>query len=86
MVEDVERTPVRRKRRRRKTLYFTYEKKRFRLSVGNKNASREGKNIIPSTLEKKLGTLDFDIISTMAMEDDKGAKSKEHAIVYRRRK
>ena len=43
MVEDVERTPMRQKRRRRKTLYFTYDKERFRLNVGKKKARREGK-------------------------------------------
>jgi hypothetical protein len=41
MVEDVERTPVRPKRRRRKALYFTSEKKRFRLSIGKRNANKE---------------------------------------------
>jgi hypothetical protein len=43
MVEDVERTLVRPKRRRRKALYFTSEKNRFRQSVGKRNANKEGK-------------------------------------------
>jgi hypothetical protein len=72
MVDDVERTPVRPKRRRRKALYFNSEKKRFRLSVGKKNANKEGKINLLSTVEETVKTLDFD-----AMEDDEGAKSKE---------
>jgi hypothetical protein len=73
MVEDVERTPVRPKRRRRKALYFTSEKKRFRLSVGKKNANKEGKRNLLSTVEETVKALDFD-----AMEDDEGARNKEH--------
>ena len=72
MVDDVEKTPVRPKRRRKKTLYFTSEKKRFRLSVGKKNTNKEGKRNLLSTVEETVKTLDFD-----AMEDDEGAKSKE---------
>jgi hypothetical protein len=72
MVDDVERTPVRPTRRRRKTLYFTSEKKRFRLSVRKKNANKEGKINLLSTVEETMKTLDFD-----AMEDDEGAKNKE---------
>ena len=72
MVDDVERTPVRPKRRRRKTLYFTSEKKRFRLSVGKKNANNEGKWNLLSTVEETVKTLDFD-----AIEGDEGARSKE---------
>jgi hypothetical protein len=63
---------MRPKRRRRKALYFTSEKKRFRLSVGKKNANKQGKRNLLSTVEKTVKTLDFD-----AMEDDEGAKSKE---------
>ncbi len=72
MVEDVERTPVRPKRRRRKALYFTSEKERFRLSVGKKNANKEAKRKVLSTVEETVKALDFE-----AMEDDEGAKSKE---------
>src|ERR1700738_5120399 len=72
MVDDVERTPVRPKRTRRKALYFTSEKKRFSLSVGKNNANKEGKRNLLSTVEETMKTLDFD-----AMEDDKGAKTKE---------
>jgi hypothetical protein len=72
MVEDVDRLPVRPKRRRRKTLYFTSEKKRLRLSVRKKNAHKERKRNLLSTVEETVKTLDFD-----AMEDDEGAKSKE---------
>jgi hypothetical protein len=43
MEKDIERIPVKPKRRRRKALYFTSKKKRFRLSVGKKNANKEGK-------------------------------------------
>jgi hypothetical protein len=43
MVEDVEKTPVRPKRRRRKALYFTSKKERFRLSVRKKMQKIEGK-------------------------------------------
>ena len=43
MVKDVKRTPVRPKKMRRKTLYFNYEKERFRLSRGTKNAGKEKK-------------------------------------------
>jgi hypothetical protein len=71
MVDDEERTPVRPKRRRKKTLYFTSEKKRFRLNVGKKNANKEGKRNLLNTVEETMKTLDFD-----AMEDDEGAKSK----------
>ena len=79
---DVKRIRVRPKRKRRKALYFTFEKERFRVSVGKKNASRERKNIILSTLEGIVKTLDFNTISTMVMEDDEGAKSKKHANDY----
>jgi hypothetical protein len=72
MVDDVEKTLMRPKRRRRKALYFTFEKKRFRLSVGKKNANKEGKINLLSTVEKTVKTLDFN-----AMEDDEGTKSKE---------
>ena len=82
MVEDVKRIPARPKRRRRKALYSTSKKKRFRLSVGKKNASRERKNIILSTIQGIVKPLDFNTISTMVMEDDEGAKSKEHANDY----
>ena len=73
MVEDVERTPVRPKRRRRKALYFTFEKERFRLSVGKNNANKEGKMKVLNTVEETVKALDFH-----AMEDDEDAKSKEH--------
>jgi hypothetical protein len=43
MVEDVEKTPVRPKRRRRKDLYFISKKERFRLSVRKKMQKIEGK-------------------------------------------
>jgi hypothetical protein len=72
MVDDVERTPVRPKRRRRKVLYFTSANKKFRLSVGKKNANKEGKRNLLSTVEEIVKTLDFD-----AIEDDEAAKSKE---------
>ena len=73
MVEDVERTPVRPKRRRRKALYFTSKKERFRLIVGKKNANKEAKRKVLNTVEETVKALKFD-----AMEDDEGAKSKEH--------
>src|ERR1700737_4015990 len=68
MVEDVERTPVRPKRRRRKTLYFTSKKKRFRLSVGKKNANKERKRNMLNTIVETVKALDFDM-----MEGDEGA-------------
>ena len=52
------------------------------MNVGKKNTSREGKNILLNTIEEIVKTLDFDTILTMAMEDDEGAKSKEHADDY----
>ena len=70
---------MRPKRRHRKALYFTSEKERFRLSVEKKNVSKEGKKNLLSTIEETMKTLDFDTITTMAMEGDEGAKSKEHA-------
>ncbi len=73
MVEDVERTPVRPKRRRRKALYFTSEKKRFRLSVRKKNANKEGKMNLLNTIEETAKALNFD-----TMEGDEAAKDKEH--------
>ena len=79
MVEDVERTPVRRKRRRRKALYYTSEKERFSLSIGKKNASRKEKNVLLNTIEETVKTLDFYTISTMAMEDNEDEKSEKHA-------
>lgn len=79
MVEDVERTPVRPKRRRRKALYFTSEKERFRLSRGKKNASKEKKMNLMNTIGETVKALDFDTITTMAMEDNEGAKSKQNA-------
>ena len=54
IVEHVERTPVRWKKRRRKVLYFTSEKKKLRLSVRKKNASRKVKNILFNTIEEKF--------------------------------
>jgi hypothetical protein len=74
MMEDVERTPLRPKRRRRKALYFTSEKNRFKLSVRNRNANKVGKKNMLNTIEEIVKALDFD-----AMEDDEGAKNKEHA-------
>jgi hypothetical protein len=72
MVEDVERTPVRSKRRRRKAFYFTSEKKRFRFSVRKKNANKEGKMNLLNTIEETAKALDFDM-----MEGDEAAKNKE---------
>jgi hypothetical protein len=43
MVGDVETTPVKPKKRRRKDLYFTSEKKRFKLSVEKKMQTKKGK-------------------------------------------
>ena len=37
------------------------------------------KNIHLSTIEEIVKTMDFDTISTMAMEDNEGAKNKERA-------
>jgi hypothetical protein len=68
MVEDVERTPVRPKRRRRKALYFTSEKNRFRQSVGKRNANKEGKRNMLNTIVETVKALDFDM-----MEGDEGA-------------
>ena len=39
--------------------------------------SKSGKNLL-STIEETVKTLNFDTITTMAMEGDEGAKSKEH--------
>jgi hypothetical protein len=72
MVEDVERTPVRPKRRRRKTLYFTSEKKKFRFSVRKKNANKEGKMNLLNTIEETAKALDFDM-----MEGDEAANNEE---------
>ena len=44
MMENIERTLVRLERRRMKTLYFTFEKDKFKSRV-EKNANKEGKNI-----------------------------------------
>ena len=77
-VENVERTLVRHNRRCKKTLYFTSKKKRFRVNVENKNARRKN-NIILSTIEEIVKTLDFDTISTMATKDEEDANSKEHS-------
>jgi hypothetical protein len=74
MVEDVERTPLMPKRRCRKALYFTSEKNRFRLSVRNRNINKVGKRNMLNTIEETVKALDFD-----TMEDDEGAKNKEHA-------
>ena len=52
MVDDVERTPVRPKKRRRKALYFTSKKKRFRVSVEKNNANKEGKRNLLNTVEE----------------------------------
>ena len=71
IVEDVERTPVRPKRRRRKALYFTSEKKRFRLSVRKKNANKEEKMNLLNTIGEITKALDFD-----TMKNDEGAKNK----------
>jgi hypothetical protein len=68
MVEDIERTPVRPKRRRRKALYFTSEKNRFRQSAGKKNANKEGKINMLNTIAETVKALDFDM-----MEGDEGA-------------
>jgi hypothetical protein len=43
------------------------------LRVGKNNANKEGKINFMSTVEETVKALDFD-----AMEDDEGAKSKEH--------
>ena len=55
MVEDVERTLVRPKKRRRKASYFTSKKKRFTMSVGKKNAKKK----VLSTVEETVKKLDF---------------------------
>jgi hypothetical protein len=82
MVEDVERTPLRPKRRRRKALYFTSKKNRFRLSVRNRNANKVGKRNMLNTIEETVKALDFG-----TMEDDEGAKTNNmQTIVYRSRK
>ena len=77
MVEDVERKPVRQKRRHRKALYFTSEKGRFRVSVGKKSAHRKGKKYHFEYYIRNCE--DFDTISTMATENEEGVKNKEHA-------
>ena len=41
--------------------------------MGKKNANKEAKRKVLSTVEETVKALDFD-----AMEDDEGAKSKEH--------
>lgn len=80
MVEDAKKTLVRPKRRRMKALYFTCENEGFRPSVGKKNASKERKkNPMLSTIEETVKALSFDTITTMAMQGDEGANSKEHA-------
>ena len=78
MVEDVERTPLRPEKKRRKDLYYT-EKERFRLSVRKKNVNKEGKKNLLSMIEETVKTMKFDTITTMAMEANKGGKNKEHA-------
>jgi hypothetical protein len=49
MVEDIEKTPVRPKRRRSKGLYFTSKKNRFRLSGGKRMEKKEKKIILKAT-------------------------------------
>jgi hypothetical protein len=61
-----------------KALYFTSKKKRFRLSVGKNNANKEGKINMLDTIEQTVNALDFYIITTIAIEDDEGAKNKDH--------
>ena len=78
MVEDAERLSVRSKRRRRKALYFTSQKERFRLSMRKKNANKGEKKRILNTIEETIKKLDFDTIS-MATEVDEGANNAEHA-------
>ena len=48
------------------------------LSVGKKNVSKEGIFSLLNTIEEIVKTMYFDIITTMAMEGDEGAKSKEY--------
>ena len=72
MVKDVERTSVRPKRRRRKALYFTSEKNRFRQSVGKRNANKEGKRNMLNMIVEIIKALDFDM-----MEGDEGAHAND---------
>ena len=67
---------VRPKRRFKKALDLTFEKKRYKLSVGKKNISKEEKkkNLL-STIEEIVKALDFDTITTIVMEGNKDAKS-----------
>jgi hypothetical protein len=74
MVEDVERTPMRPKKRCRKALYFTSEKERFILSIRKKNINKEEKINLLNTIEEIVKAPDFD-----TMKNDEGAKNKEHA-------
>jgi hypothetical protein len=74
MVEDIERTPLRPKKRCRKALYFTSEMKMFRLSVRKKNVSNVEKRNMLNMIEETMKALDFDTI-----ENDECAKNKEHA-------
>ena len=79
MVEDAKRSPVRPKRRRRKALYFTSQKERFRLSMGKKNASKRGKKKILHTIEETVKALNFDAMTTTVTEGDEGANNKDYA-------
>ena len=70
---------VRPKRRFKKALDLTFEKERYKLSVGKKNISKEEKkkkkkNLL-STIEEIVKELDFDTITTIVMEGNKDAKS-----------
>jgi hypothetical protein len=73
MVEDVERTLVRPKRRRRKTLYFTSRKREVQTECEKEECKQRREINLLSTVEKTVKVLDFD-----AIEDDEGAKNKEH--------
>jgi hypothetical protein len=76
-VENVDKTPVRPKKKRNKALYFISKKERFRLSVG-KNAKKERKRNMLNTIEQTMKSLNSNTITTMTMDDNEGAKNKEH--------
>jgi hypothetical protein len=54
MVEDVERTPVRPKRRRRKALYFTSEKKKVQTECGKEECKQGRENKLAEYGRRKL--------------------------------
>ena len=66
-----------------KAFYFTSKKERFKMNVGKKNVSKEGKKNLLSTIEKTVKALDFDTITIMVMEAMEVQRSKNiQLIVY----